>query len=368
MDQSSFDRLARVLGTAGSRRAALGAAVGAAFAGTLGIAEARKQTRKGSNKQRKNGKKDQQAGVSAQAATCSNPGPSSNLNGCNFNNDDLSGADLSSSSMRETRFRGTNLCGADLSSSNLRDADFRGFATGNATNLTRANLGSSGCKGTRFNAETIFCRTRTCDGSISDRDCPGGIAEGICCTDADCGIGVSCDGGGCNPESLPGTPFGNTEPVADGGVRLIADADAATPFGGVRFDVGAGVEIGEITRLETVYDSEVAPGCRAGSPRFELGTSAGNLFVYLSPDNDCATGPNETPNLIGNDEDVYYDAAQIEAGTQRIRYSDARAILEERELRVTRIALVADGARAGNPQRVVVRPRVDLRRVPTQSA
>lgn len=365
MDQASFDRLARALGAARTRRTALGAAIGAALAGSLGAADAKKPNRNGNGKRRKTGKKNRAAGVSAQAATCGSPGPSSNLNGCNFNNEDLSGVDLSSSSMRNTRFRGANLCGADLSSSNLRDADFRGFADpGNATNLTRADLSSSGCRGTLFNARSIFCQTITCDGSISNRDCPNGDPEGICCADVDCGVGVSCNGGVCNPESLPGTPFGAAEVLADGSVRLTADADAATPFAGVRFDVGAGVAIGEITRLETLYDFEGAVACRAGSPRFQLGTDAGNVFVYVSPDNDCTAEPNETPNFIGNDGDVYYDASQIAAGAQRITYTETRAILEERGLAVRRISLVADGGASGSPQRVVVRPRVDVRRVP----
>ena len=101
--------------------------------------------------------------------------------------------------MRGTSFRGANLCGADLSSSQLRDADFRGFAApGNATNLFRADLHSSGCSGTQFNARTLFCQTTTCNGTISNRDCPAGTAPAdVCCLDADCGAGHACRNGTC---------------------------------------------------------------------------------------------------------------------------------------------------------------------------
>jgi hypothetical protein len=187
---------------------------------------------------------------------------------------------------------------------------------------------------------------------------------------ADCELGQVCGQPGARGvcAGVAATLFGNAEVLEDGNVRLVADADTAPPSAGVRFDIGAGVDIGEITRLEAVYDSEVAPGCRGGSPRFQLGISAGNVFVYFSPDNTRATGPNETPNFIENDSDVYFDASQIQAGRQRITCSEARGILKERELAVERISLVVDGARPGNPQRVVVRPRVDVRRVPGQTA
>jgi hypothetical protein len=193
MDREQFDALTRMLAATPSRRAALGALLGAGLAGGAGrtAANARGNARTRHKAKGKN--------VAAQAADCLSPGHGTNLNGCNFNNRDFAGADLSSSSMRGTRFRGANLCGADLSSSQLRDADFRGFAApGNATNLTRADLSSSGCNGTQFNSRTLFCNTKTCNGAISNRDCPQGIAPGdVCCTDRHCGPGRFCCGGVC---------------------------------------------------------------------------------------------------------------------------------------------------------------------------
>jgi uncharacterized protein YjbI with pentapeptide repeats len=200
MDQQSFDRLARAMGSIGSRRAALGALLGAGLAGTIAGTEAAKKDR---NKNRRNGKKGRgKSQVSAQAADCLSPGPSSNMNGCNFEGENFSGQDLSSSSMVGTIFRNAELVGTDLSSSNmrganfrgadlecadlsssvLRNADFRGFAPfGRPTNLTGADLHSSGGCGTILtNQFTIICGTIWCDGSVRNDDCPGGPPAGAC--------------------------------------------------------------------------------------------------------------------------------------------------------------------------------------------
>jgi hypothetical protein len=223
MDRERFDALTRLFAEPASRRAALGALLGAGFSGSLTAAAKPKRGKA----RRKGGR----TGVTAQA-TCSSPGPSSNLNGCNFNNRDFAGIDLSSSAMRGTRFRGADLCGADLSSSQLKGADFRGFdAPGRATNLFRADLSSSGCRGTRFNARTLFCNTKTCNGSISNRDCPEGVDPAdICCTDAQCGPNRTCDGGIC----VGGCPNGWTElPNGDCAFRCtLGDNAACQALGG----------------------------------------------------------------------------------------------------------------------------------------
>ena len=243
MDHESFDKLARLLGSAGSRRAALGALFGTGLAGTLAAAEAAKKNRnKNRAKNRKTGKKGKTQ-VSAQAAPdCSSPGPSSNISGCNYQNDDFSGDNLSSSRMVGTNFRGAtlvgtnlsssnakgaifrdaNLCGADLRSSTLTNADFRN------ANLTNADLASSGCGGANFTGAR-FCNTRTCNGTIrndgcagspsnaccENDDCPGAAA---CCANACCAAGQVCDtrapapdtcctpGGTCAPASCASVP------------------------------------------------------------------------------------------------------------------------------------------------------------------
>jgi hypothetical protein len=366
MDDASFDRLARILGSAGTRRSALGAALGAAMIAGLGVAEAKKGRGRGRVSKRRRGETGR---VSAAAADCFSPGPGSNLNRCNFDGQNLAGVDLSSSSMVGTSFRGANLCGADLSSSQLRNADFRGLPLGMTvpTNLTLADLSSSGCRGTRFDAYTVLCRTKTCNGVINNRDCPDGIDPRlVCCTSADCGIGQECARGRC--QGVEAERIGVTEVTADG-VRLVSDVTAAETFGGLEFRIGAAVDFAEIVRLEAVYNSEVAPGCRvsgrvpgAGSPRFELRTAEGDVYVSFAPENDCPTGPRETGNLIGNDEFALYDTSRIVGGREFATYSEARDLLRSRELAVTRVRLVADGGEAGNPQRVVVRPRVEVAR------
>ncbi|MGH2616171.1 MAG: pentapeptide repeat-containing protein [Thermomicrobiales bacterium] len=115
----------------------------------------------------------------------------SSMVGTNFTNAELVGTDLSSSNMRNAVFRGANLCGADLSSSQLRNADFRGFAPlGRSTNLTLADLSSSGCAGIDTNQFTFICGTTWCDGSVRNDSCPGGPPPDFCCPG--CTGGAEC--------------------------------------------------------------------------------------------------------------------------------------------------------------------------------
>jgi hypothetical protein len=213
MDSDRFDRLAKSLGGAVSRRGALAALVSAGLAGVVGGGEARKKRRGGAR-----GKQGRGAASVSAEATCASPGPSSNMNGCNFNGDDFSGenlsgskmvgtrfndatlvgTNLSSSNLKDATFRGADLTCADLSSSTLKNADFRGPAGMDITDLTGADLSSSACGGIRFDAKTVFCRTRLCNGSISDEDCPGGFdPDDFCCGNNECGPGQACQGNAC---------------------------------------------------------------------------------------------------------------------------------------------------------------------------
>ena len=226
MDRERFDALTRLLAATPSRRAALGALLGTGLAGTLGVAEAAQKKR---NKQRqKRTKNRRRGGVSAQAADCSSPGQGSNYSGCNFDDEDFSGEDLSSSRGVETSFRtaelvGTdfsssnlksavfrnaNLCGADLSSSTLRSTNFRD------ANLTNADLSSSVCGGAIFTGAT-FCNTRTCNGAVRNDDCPDGVApEDACCVNTDCPAGQRCADGACVLDCLTADTCCGTNPVA----------------------------------------------------------------------------------------------------------------------------------------------------------
>jgi hypothetical protein len=205
MDQESFDRLARVLSSPGTRRSALAALLGAGLAGGLETASAKSKHKHGRARSQSKGKS--KGRISAQAADCLSPGQGTNISGCNYSDSDFSGqdlsssravgtvfrnadlvtTDLSSSNLKDANFRGANLCGADLSSSTLTNADFRGFANpGRVTNLTRADLHSSGCRGIQTNGRTIFCQTITCNGDVRNDDCPGASLNEVCCVDADC--------------------------------------------------------------------------------------------------------------------------------------------------------------------------------------
>lgn len=177
MDHESFDRLARLLGSGGSRRAALGAVAGASVLGASGITNAKPRKRK------------QRSGrdrVNMQAADCFSPGPGSNMNGCDFSGTSLRAMDLSGSTMVGTKFNQADLCGADLSSSQLRNAQFNGAF------LFRADLSGSGCRGVQFDADTVFCLTKTCNGAIRNDDCLERDVSSLCCTDADCPAGNVC--------------------------------------------------------------------------------------------------------------------------------------------------------------------------------
>jgi hypothetical protein len=203
MDRDAFDGLAKVLAASPSRRAALGALLGAGLAATVSAAEAKKDRR-----QRKGGKQGKKVQVTAQAADCLSPGQGTNISGCNYAGDDFSGGDLSSSRMVGTNFRGAALAATDLSSSNAKNAIFReanltcadlrsstlSGADFRAADLTQANLKSSGgCNTATFNAATTFCATTMCNGSVRNDDCPGGFDPAkACCVDADCPSGGIC--------------------------------------------------------------------------------------------------------------------------------------------------------------------------------
>jgi hypothetical protein len=202
MDHESFDRLTRVLGALGSRRAALGALLGA---GALGVTEA---TAARNKRKRGNGRKGKRGGVSAQAV-CAPPGHGLNRNNCDYTGEDFSGQDIASSNYRNTIFRdatlietdlssssargaiftNANLCGADLSSSTLREANF------DQANLALADLSSSSCGGAVFTASTFWCNTLDCNGNLRNDDCPGGLPSNLCCTP--CGAGEECVNNEC---------------------------------------------------------------------------------------------------------------------------------------------------------------------------
>jgi hypothetical protein len=207
MDHDAFDRIARLLGSAASRRAALGALLGA------GILEAGGAARK---RRDRGGKRKGRGRVRTEAACFSGtnciPGPGKNLSKCDFGGTDalkdknLKGANLGGANLADADASGANLAGANLGTACLVDANLTG-----ATIIGSTNLGGA-----------IFCRTTMPNGSennsgcgkgtaccptcLASDECPGDqVCCGPrcrsleCCSDADCG-GDACCGNACCPD------------------------------------------------------------------------------------------------------------------------------------------------------------------------
>jgi hypothetical protein len=258
MDRGHFDAWTRLLASPGSRRTALAALLSAALLGHAEPLLAHRAKKKGKRKNRRRKKRgpaevqvcrngetllvprDAVPGILLAGGTqgacapavgaiapapvapggpgsCANPGPSSNLSGCNFDNRDLAGIDLHGSRMVQTSFRGADLCGADLHGSTLTGADFRGSTgLGRATNLFRADLGSSSCNGIQFDERTLFCRTRTCSGAIRDDNCPAGVdPQDVCCVNEDCPDPKVCVDHQCVPCGPANCPNGCCTPEGE---------------------------------------------------------------------------------------------------------------------------------------------------------
>jgi hypothetical protein len=165
MDHASFDRLARLLGTAGTRRAALATVLGAAVVRPEAGAMAK---RKGQGKRRRAARVTAQAADACFPGTRCTPGKGRNNSGCDFahatvfRNKDVRGSNLSHSNFFGADLTGADLRGANLSGSCFISADLQGARLGASVNLHGA----------------VFCNTRMPDGTIDDRGCAG---ETPCC-------------------------------------------------------------------------------------------------------------------------------------------------------------------------------------------
>jgi hypothetical protein len=202
MDHESFDRITRRLGATGTRRATLGALVGAGLLGFAGGADARNRRRRSRRR------------LSAQAQPglrdCPNPRPGQNLSQCDFTGQDLRGRRFAGANLSGADFEAANICGANLRGTGLHNVDLK------TTNLTRADLRGTNLSTATTNAATLFCQTIMPNGSINDEDCPVGVPGPICCFDAECpafnGVATVCQRARCcipsgvdpgvNPETL----------------------------------------------------------------------------------------------------------------------------------------------------------------------
>jgi hypothetical protein len=206
MDRDRFDALTRLLGRAGSRRAALGAVLGATVGGSALVTQAKK----GKNKKKKNKKKAPQTCFGT--LVCEFPSDGLDFencdlfgtviptcDGCNFRRADLGNTDLSEGSFQGVSFRNANLSGA-----NLEDADVSGASFRDAC-LSGANLEDANTDGADFRG-AIFCGTILSDGSVDDSGCddtnncclpPQSECGGPCIKDDDCPVDSSCCDGIC---------------------------------------------------------------------------------------------------------------------------------------------------------------------------
>ncbi len=82
--------------------------------------------------------------------------------------------------------------------------------------------------------------------------------------------------------------FGDAEIVSGGNPGNAAQlrSDASPGYGGVDFDIPAGMTVADLANLSTDYKFTAA-SCGGGAPRFQLnvsnGTVSGNIFVYIGP-------------------------------------------------------------------------------------
>jgi hypothetical protein len=200
MDRERFDRLARLVWTKHSRRAAVAALLGATLLRAAPAPAAARRKRRGG------GRASAQAVSSCYPGARCTPGKGKNTSRCDF---------TGSTAFFQGNFRGANLSNSNFTGAQLAQADFRGANLSGAcfvdANLVDARLGAS------VNLhQAVFCRTLMPDGTRNDRDCDNGTAccPTLCescedtCTD---GIGAICSILGlpccpdfvCTPDIIP---------------------------------------------------------------------------------------------------------------------------------------------------------------------
>jgi hypothetical protein len=140
--------------------------------------------------------------------------------------------------------------------------------------------------------------------------------------------------------------FGGTT-FSNGQATLVSNA--TTPFSGISFGVASGTTVSDLQSLSAVL---VSAQCGGGSPRFQVRTAEGTIFVYLgtAPSfTTCSAG--DTGNLLASG-DLRVDTSQV-GGTFYDTWANALALVGD-EL-VTSLSFVADSGWAiAGGQTVVV--------------
>jgi hypothetical protein len=285
--------LVRLLGTAGSRRAALASVLGAA---SLGVTDAALGKGKGNQKRKGN---DTRRRVGAEAV-CYNgspciPGPGKNLGKCHFGG---------TPTQKNAALTDTNLKGANLGSANLANADASG-ANFIGANLDKACLVDAVLTGATITSTTniasaILCRTTMPDGSKSNAGCgkgtpccptcdadhpcdPGEVCckgrcrEGDCCVDADCPSNVccanTCCGAGqvCNTNQNPDSCCAPAGSCPAGFCGSVPDGCG----GQIQCPCGGNLECCGETCVNTATDRNHCGGCNQPCAAWQTSCQAG---------------------------------------------------------------------------------------------
>jgi hypothetical protein len=203
MDPIRFDRLARSLFAASSRRRALGALLAGLVAPllpdpaeTAARKRGKRRRRDGRNRQQGRPAKGQRQGqtrAAATAATCCErgactPGAGQDLSQCCFEQQNLAGANFGRSDLGGASLRGAVLTGANF----------------NRANLSKACLVDADLTGATFTGATrkgvIYCRTQT-DSGENNAGCGQGTP---CCPTCDAGHPCGPDRVCCRGRCIPG--------------------------------------------------------------------------------------------------------------------------------------------------------------------
>lgn len=206
-----------------------------------------------------------------------------------------------------------------------------------------------------------ICDSGTCVCPPDEDECAGactnldtdtdncGECGRVCAGDDICSNGFTCQDEECFP--VVGLS-GEAELAANGGITVTADGAV---FGNIRIGVPAGTTFGDLATMES--DFNYASGhCGAGSPRFVVFLKNGKCPYGQFPPTTCnAGGTGNTGNLIGNETPFdWLDDLCGGSGQGTNTYSEVLALYSAEE--VDRITLVTDSS--SGPAVVTLNPCV----------
>ena len=181
MDREIFDGIARLLGAAATRRAALGAILGGA---AVGADAAQGDAARGRNRRRRRRRRQKanQPKICYGSGVCPPPDTGSDFDDCDFSGTNVfEKANASGSSFRRSNFANAIMDEANLQGTLFRDAnlqgasmvgvDVRGASFPGACLLDTDLTGHIFAEGETPFALSFACNTTVAPGVIVDRDC-----------------------------------------------------------------------------------------------------------------------------------------------------------------------------------------------------